>query len=79
MAEHEHQERRHGQRARIAAELAEHRLLGRAARAALGDQQAGGQRDDQRRNLRDQAVADRELGEDVGGARRATCRGASRR
>ena len=51
----------------IVAELAEHRLVGRAARAALGDQQAGGERDDQRRDLRDEAVADRELGEDVGG------------
>ena len=55
------------ERARIGAELAEHRLVGRAARAALGDQQAGGERDDQRRDLRDQAVADRQLDEHVGG------------
>ena len=40
--------------------------FGRAARAALRDEQAGRQRDDQRRDLRDETVADRELGEDVG-------------
>ncbi len=60
-------ERGDAERARIVAELAEDRLVGRAARAALGDQQAGGQRDDQRRDLRDQTVADGQLGEDVGG------------
>ena len=51
----------------MGAELAEHGLVGRAARAALGNQQAGGQRDDQRRDLGDEAVADRQLGEHVGG------------
>ncbi len=35
------------ERARIGAELAEHRLVGRAARAALGNEQAGGERDDE--------------------------------
>ena len=64
------------ERARIAAELAEDRLVGGAARAALRDEQAGGERHDQRRNLRDEAVADRELGEDVGRIAAATCRGA---
>ena len=57
---------RHIKRARIGAELAEHRLVGRAARATLGNQQAGGQRNDQRRDLGDEAVADRKLDEDVG-------------
>ncbi len=55
------------ERARMGAELAEDGLVGGAARAALGDQQAGGKRDDQRRDLRDQAVADRQLDENVGG------------
>ncbi len=53
--------------ARIGGELAEHGLVGGPARAALGDQKAGGQRDDQRRNLGHQAVADRQLDEHVGG------------
>ena len=57
------------QGAGIVAELAEDGLLGRAARAALRNQQAGGERDDQRRDLRDEAVADGQLGEDVGGGR----------
>ena len=64
------QERRDEERVRIIGELADHRLVGRTARAALGDQQAGGERDDQRGNLRDEAVADRKLGEDVGGRRK---------
>jgi len=56
-------------RARIAAELLEHRLLGRTSRAALGDEQARGKRDDKGRNLRNQPVSDGELGEDIGRAR----------
>ena len=67
---------RQKERVRIAAELAEHRLFGRAARAALGDQQARGERDDERGNLRDEAVADRKLGEDVGGGARGSARAA---
>ena len=64
------------ERVRIAAQLIDDRLVGRAARAALGDQKAGGERDDERRNLRHQAVADRELGEDVGrGGERQTVPG----
>ena len=62
---------RQEQRRRIIAELAEHRLFRRAARAALGDQQARGERNDQRGNLRDETVADRQLGEYVGGVRQA--------
>ena len=77
--QHEHQPGGDEQGPRIGAELAEDRLLGRAARAALGDEKAGRERDDERRDLRDQAVADREPGEDVGRLRRAACRGASRR
>ena len=65
-AEHRHRQRGEKERVRIAAQLVDDRLVGRAARAALGDEQAGGERDDERRNLRHQAVADRELGEDVG-------------
>ena len=41
-------------------------LVGRAVRAALRHEKAGGERNDKRRNLRHEAVADRELGEDVG-------------
>ena len=74
-----HQQRRDEERVRIAGELVEHRLVGRAARAALGDQQARGERDDQRRDLRDEAVADRKLGEDVGGGGERSDRAASRR
>ena len=65
-AERRHQEGREKERVRIAAELIDDRLVGRAARAALGDEQARRERNDERRDLRDEAVADRELGEDVG-------------
>ena len=65
-AEHRHQQGGEKQGVGIAAELVEDRLVGRASRAALGDQEAGGERNDQGRNLRDEALADRELGEDVG-------------
>ena len=51
----------------VIAELGENGLFGRAARAALGHQQAGRKRDDQRRDLGDEAVADGQLREDVGG------------
>ncbi len=49
----------------MAAQLLEEDDVGGAARAALGDQQAGRQRGNQRRDLRDQAVADRQLDEDI--------------
>ena len=65
--QHEEQHGRDIERARIGAELAEHGLVGRAARAALGHQQAGGEGHDERRDLGDQAVADRQLDEHVGG------------
>jgi hypothetical protein len=52
-------------RARVFAELIEDRLVGRADRAALGNEKTGGQRNNQRRNLRDETVADRQLGEDI--------------
>src|SRR6516164_4573628 len=65
-AEHCHGQRGEKERVGIAAQLVEDRFIGRAARAALGDQQAGCERNDERWNLRNQAVADRELGEDVG-------------
>jgi hypothetical protein len=56
----DHHGARHAERARIAGQLAQQRLVGRLADAGLGDQQAGGGRDDQRRHLRHQAVADGE-------------------
>jgi hypothetical protein len=65
-AEHRHRHGGEKERVWIAAQLIDDRLVGRAARAALGDQEAGGERDDEGRNLGHQAVADRELGEDVG-------------
>ena len=70
-AEHRHQEGCEKERVRIAAELVDDRLVGRAARAALGDEQSRGERDDERGDLRDEAVADRELGKDVGSSREA--------
>ena len=68
-AQHRHEQRRDEESARITRELAEHRRVRRAARAALGDEQTGGERDDERRDLGDEAVADRELGENVRGRR----------
>ena len=56
---------------RIAGELVDQRLVGRAVDAGLGDQQAGGDRDDQRRDLRDQAVADGQQGVGVRRLRRS--------
>ena len=61
----------HAERLRVAAELAEQRLVGRAGDAGLGDDDAGGGRDDQRRDLRDQAVADGQQGVGVGGVAEA--------
>ena len=55
---HQHHRGRHAERLGIAGELAEQRLVGGAGDAGLGHQEARGGRDDQRRNLRDQAVAD---------------------
>ena len=66
-AEHRHRHRGEKERVRIAAQLVDDRLVGRAASAALGDQEAGGERNDEGRNLGHEPVADRELGEDVGG------------
>ena len=59
------EERGDAERGRIGAELAEQRLVGRAADAGLGHQHAGGGRDDQRRDLGDQAVADGQQREGV--------------
>ena len=55
----EHDRARHQQRAGIVAELTEDRLLGGTARAAFRHQQTGSQRNDQRRDLRNKAVANR--------------------
>ena len=46
----------------IARQLAEHRLVRGLRHPGLGDQHAGGDRHDQRRDLADQAVADRQHG-----------------
>ena len=54
----QHDGGRHAERLGIAGELAEQRLVGGAGDAGLGDEEAGGGRNDQRRNLRDQPVAD---------------------
>ena len=64
---HQHHRGRHAERLRIAGKLLEQRLVGGAGDAGLGDQQAGGDRNDQRRHLRDQAVADAEQRVGVGG------------
>jgi hypothetical protein len=74
---HERQTRHHRQQndeargdhqcPRIAAELAHHGLIRRAGRTAARDEQTRGKRNDQRRNLRDETVADRELDENIGG------------
>ena len=63
----DHHRGRHAERLRVAGKLAEQRLVGGAADAGLGHQQARGGRHDQRRNLRDQAVADGEQRVGVGG------------
>ena len=54
----EHDQRSQKQGTGIVAELSENGLFGRAARAALRDQQTGRQRDDQSRDLGDETVAD---------------------
>ena len=64
---HQHYRRRHAERLRVARELLHQRLVGGARDAGLGDQEAGGGRHDQRRDLRHQSVAD---GEQRIGARR---------
>ena len=58
--QHQHDAGRHAERLRIAGELLHQRLVGGAADAGLRDQQARRGGDDQRRDLRDQAVADRQ-------------------
>ena len=62
----EHQHRRDGKRTGITAQLIDDRLVGGAGGAAARDEKAGGERDDERRHLCDETVADRELDEDVG-------------
>ena len=59
--------RRHRHRLRVAAELAHQRHVGGSLGAALGDDDAGCGRDQQGRDLRDQAVADGQGGERRGG------------
>ena len=66
--EHEHQRGGDEEGARIGAELADDRPLGGTARAPLGDEEAGSEGDDEGGDLGDESVADREAGEDVGGA-----------
>ena len=56
--QHQHHAGRHAERLRIAGKLLHQRLVGGAADAGLRDQQARRGGDDQRRHLRDQAVAD---------------------
>ena len=63
--QHEHHQRGDEEGAREVHELVQHRLFGRAARAALGDQQRRAERHDQGGDLRHEAVADRQLGEHV--------------
>ena len=60
------QTRRRKERPGIAAQLIDDGLIGRTQLTAAGDQQAGRQRDDQRRDLADQSVADRQPHEHVG-------------
>ncbi len=57
---HHHHRAGHAERQRIARELLHQRLVGGSGDAGLGDEEARGGRDDQRRDLRDQAVADGE-------------------
>ena len=56
----EHHRAGHAERLRVTGELLQQRLVGRTGHAGLGDEQARRGRDDQRGDLRDQAVADRE-------------------
>ena len=65
--QHEHHAGRHAERLRIAGELPHQRLVGGAADAGLGDQQARRGGDDQRRHLGDEAVADGQHGVGAGG------------
>ena len=58
--QHQHDAGRHAERLRIAGQLLHQRLVGGAADARLRDQQARRGGHDQRRHLRDQAVADRQ-------------------
>ena len=69
----------HAERLRIEGELAEQRLVGRAFDAGFGHHQAGGGRNDQRRHLRDKAVADGEQREGLRGVARSSCPSARRR
>ena len=64
---HQHHRGRHAERFRIAGQLRHQRLVGGAGDARLGDEQAGGGRDDQRRDLRDEAVAHGQQGIGPGG------------
>ena len=57
---HEHHAGRHAERLRIAGELLRQRLVGGAGDAGFRHQEARGGRDDQRRHLGDQTVADGE-------------------
>jgi hypothetical protein len=71
-----HQERDHAEGLGVAAELIAQSRAGLALDAALRDEQACGDRDDQRRNLADQTLADGEHGIGVEGlADRQTVRG----
>ena len=65
--QHQHHAGRHAQGLRIARELLHQRLVGGAGDAGLRHQEARRGRDDQRRHLRDQAVADGEHGIGAGG------------
>ena len=69
--QHQHHAGRHAQRLRIAGELLHQRLVGGAGDAGLRHQEARGGRDDQRRHLGDQAVADGEHGIGAGGVAEA--------
>ena len=65
--QHRRRAGRHRQRLRAAAELADQRGVGGALHAALGHHDAGGGGDQQRRDLRHQAVARGQRGEGRGG------------
>ena len=77
--QHQHHAGRHAERLRIAGELLHQRLVGRAGDAGLRDQQARRGRDDQRRHLRHQAVADGEHGVGAGGVAESSCPAGRRR